>query len=150
MDLFNQCQQSFRAYKHIHRSPLLPFLSNALNLGVWVQARWWRVPLISCAPARGLRLLEWVLKSRCLPSNVKNMHLFPKCQNNSGHVIAFVWKGLSGNASELGLVCSWPRNQPWKEDIVPTYEGMHLRTRGRGRQASRHTGSHLTIVGRGI
>lgn len=38
--------------------PLLPFLLNALNQGVWVQARWWRVPLISCAPARGLELLE--------------------------------------------------------------------------------------------
>lgn len=79
----------------------------------------------------------------------KHMHLFPKCQNNSGRVIAFVWKGLSGNASELGLICSWPRNQPWKEDIV-LMKACILGTRGSGRQASRHIGSHFTILGRGI
>lgn len=79
------------------------------------------------------------------------MHLFPKCQNNNRQVTARMWKGLSdfANASELGLICSWPRTQPQKEDIVPV-KACILRTKGRGRQASRHIGSHYTILGRGI
>lgn len=78
------------------------------------------------------------------------MRLFPKCQNNSVQVTAFVWKGLSGNASELSLICSWLRNQAWKEDIVPmkaSEEKGGGGGGGGGRQPFHYLGKRNLVVG---
>lgn len=46
----------------------------------------------------------------------KTMHLFPKRPNNSRQVWAHVGRSeWLAKASQVGLICSWPRNQPQKE-----------------------------------